>query len=1053
MSTSIYPNQCSTFLHNNMTTSKSTKNGTVIRKSITVPLMRSTSNPQISPSSSRSTSSSSSDALLADRSDTKYQLRRKHNSSHLKSHPNFMSNRIGRRTPSDSALTKIPSNLRSSNPWDTLRSPTRHKSSVFALTTTNPPILSPTHVASHNHESDSMPISSHSKARPFQPMSTQYSHTLTPRFRSKSLVSTDPKSPYYVSPNHLNQSTIPRDVSRGNRFQTDSNRFRQPNFVTNFHVVPTMQPMLGYPPYRRSSEAILAPGAAIPWNNQELRSPPRSFMPGNGDIPGINKTFTLNDPIFRTIGQHYYPEGGWGWIITVCASLCLFITSALFPASSFLIVDIVRTFKPEEGILAAVLIGSFSTMVTLIFSPIIFALGRRKSTRLTAVVGGLVTALGCLFTSFATQLHQLTISYGIFVGIGVAMIRDTSVIMIGQYFKKRREFVEIFVMGGNGLGIAIMPVFLSLCIRSQNWRTGLQSLALVASINFFIGVLYRSASLYHPQRRAILHLKSLQRKSRLKESRDKCLNGSGASSSNEKPPYFDFTILKSRTIRILLSATCISHFGLTTPLFLMVYHGERTGLSYSSLLGLQTFLGLGMILGTVAFGWIVVKNNVDCMIARQYLCQASSFMISASILAFTTLNDYSGYLLFTWIYGFFLGGYLYSLKMFVYEKVRARNFNRAWGYVQSIQSIPTLVGVPISGFLSEYYGNKCGYFLSSFCTALGSIILFLIDNHRKTFDDRNRLSSSSGCHYHQPAMSNGMDPILGSMHFTGNGMFTEPPLVSTKPRVVSNGVPPPKIDLCHLLDIPHEPRSSAEFDPKNDLRSSSLFSSPMAGGHVNGELTCISEEVFMENFLGDYELGSCITPCDRDEKYMMLSEFENNFETCHGNIMSEDTAALLKMSRQRNIFNPTRPKPETHLRECPLRERSSMKRPPISTFSPNIKKRRASFPVLERLRYEEGEPIYGAKMTDNEYEIEPGTEIGGILDNDDAERCLGCLRIVQQHVQMEKMEQNQKETLVEPYAESPKMSSSHTDENDDDQANRPSTSSQNETSKNEQSDD
>jgi len=108
-----------------------------------------------------------------------------------------------------------------------------------------------------------------------------------------------------------------------------------------------------------------------------------------------------------------------------------------------------------------------------------------------------------------------------------------------------------------------------------------------------------------------------------------------------------------------------------------------------------------MILGTVAFGWIVVKNNVDCMIARQYLCQASSFMISASILAFTTLKDYSGYLLFTWIYGFFLGGYMYSLKMFVYEKVRSRNFNRAWGYVQSIQSIPVLVGVPISCNLSR----------------------------------------------------------------------------------------------------------------------------------------------------------------------------------------------------------------------------------------------------------------------------------------------------------------------------------------------------------------
>ncbi len=36
--------------------------------------------------------------------------------------------------------------------------------------------------------------------------------------------------------------------------------------------------------------------------------------------------------------------------------------------------------------------------------------------RLTAVMGGLVTALGCLFTSFASQFHQLFLSYGIMMG-------------------------------------------------------------------------------------------------------------------------------------------------------------------------------------------------------------------------------------------------------------------------------------------------------------------------------------------------------------------------------------------------------------------------------------------------------------------------------------------------------------------------------------------------------------------------------------------------------------------------------------------------------------
>jgi len=38
----------------------------------------------------------------------------------------------------------------------------------------------------------------------------------------------------------------------------------------------------------------------------------------------------------------------------------------------------------------------------------------------------------------------------------------------------------------------------------------------------------------------------------------------------EKPPYFDFSVLKSRTIQILICGTCISAFGTATPLLLMV---------------------------------------------------------------------------------------------------------------------------------------------------------------------------------------------------------------------------------------------------------------------------------------------------------------------------------------------------------------------------------------------------------------------------------------------------------------------------------------------------
>ena len=119
-----------------------------------------------------------------------------------------------------------------------------------------------------------------------------------------------------------------------------------------------------------------------------------------------------------------------------------------------------------------------------LLSPVIVAWCRRKSTRLTAVFGGLLAALGLLFTSFASQFHQLFLSYGLVLGtiklfdhqyqltdgnhmtilrtlgVGVGLTRDTATLMVGQYFKRRREAVEIALVGSSGIGLALMTVFL-----------------------------------------------------------------------------------------------------------------------------------------------------------------------------------------------------------------------------------------------------------------------------------------------------------------------------------------------------------------------------------------------------------------------------------------------------------------------------------------------------------------------------------------------------------------------------------------------------------------
>lgn len=149
--------------------------------------------------------------------------------------------------------------------------------------------------------------------------------------------------------------------------------------------------------------------------------------------------------------------------------------------------------------------------------------------------------------------------------------------------------------------------------RKLGWRLGLQAVTGVLALGFFLGVLYRSASLYHPQRRAILHLKNQRNK--VKEK--------GSISVTHKAPFFDLSPLRIRAVQMLLLASSTAALGLYTPVFYLALQGYKEGLEDSALVLMQTFLGFATALGCVGFGLVVVRPSEQCLISRQYLCQAA----------------------------------------------------------------------------------------------------------------------------------------------------------------------------------------------------------------------------------------------------------------------------------------------------------------------------------------------------------------------------------------------------------------------------------------------
>ena len=172
----------------------------------------------------------------------------------------------------------------------------------------------------------------------------------------------------------------------------------------------------------------------------------------------------------RTLKQHYYPEGGWGWMVALASTLVNILANGLQLSLAIIFLHNLAHFSRRGSMLQTeapntTWLGALSSSVSLLISPVTIAVCRRKSTRLVAVAGGLVTSLGCLFTSFASQWHQVFISYGLVIGVGTGMILDTSTLMMGQYFKRRRELLEIFVVSGRGFGVCLLYTFVRTAIR------------------------------------------------------------------------------------------------------------------------------------------------------------------------------------------------------------------------------------------------------------------------------------------------------------------------------------------------------------------------------------------------------------------------------------------------------------------------------------------------------------------------------------------------------------------------------------------------------------
>ena len=69
------------------------------------------------------------------------------------------------------------------------------------------------------------------------------------------------------------------------------------------------------------------------------------------------------NPKCATFRQHYYPEGGWGWVITICAAIVQIFTSGIQLSFGILYIHILKVFG-HESVMSS---GNFDSNLERIF--------------------------------------------------------------------------------------------------------------------------------------------------------------------------------------------------------------------------------------------------------------------------------------------------------------------------------------------------------------------------------------------------------------------------------------------------------------------------------------------------------------------------------------------------------------------------------------------------------------------------------------------------------------------------------------------------------------
>ncbi|MCK4767935.1 MAG: MFS transporter [Desulfobacula sp.] len=110
-------------------------------------------------------------------------------------------------------------------------------------------------------------------------------------------------------------------------------------------------------------------------------------------------------------------------------------------------------------------------------------LNDRFGPRLIMSACGFFLGLGFLLMATVNSVWQLYLFYGLIAGIGLGGIDVIPLSTVARWFKKKRGMMSGIIKVGTGVGMFIMPFFITWLLKSYGWRTSFAVLAVIIMVS------------------------------------------------------------------------------------------------------------------------------------------------------------------------------------------------------------------------------------------------------------------------------------------------------------------------------------------------------------------------------------------------------------------------------------------------------------------------------------------------------------------------------------------------------------------------------------------